>query len=212
MGAISRSACSGATRRMAELQTERLLLRQWRPEDRAPFAGLTSDPNVMLYFPSLLTREESDELADAFEHMIASRGWGMWALEERATGSFVGFTGVVRPRFDASFMQVPEIGWRLVRAAWGHGFATEAARAAATYAFGELMADEILALASIANQRSRAVMERIGMCRDRSHDFEYPLAERNGVRHHVLYRLTPDMLLTPASHGDRSLSSAGWRG
>ena len=173
-----------------ELETERLLLRRWRPEDRTPFAALNADPEVMRHFPALLTRRESDRLADRIESYMERTGWGLWAMEERASGRFLGFTGLARPGFEAPFMPAVEIGWRLERAAWGHGFATEAARAAARFAFDELALEEIVSLAVVANERSRAVMRRLGMTHDPADDFDHPLVEQPHLRRHVLYRLT----------------------
>ena len=175
---------------MHELQTERLLLRRWRPDDRTPFAALNADPEVMRHFPALATRRESDSIADRLDEHIEREGWGLWALEVRATGRFIGFTGLARPGFDAPFMPAVEIGWRLERAAWGQGFATEAARAAAAFAFEGLRLDEIVSLTVPANERSLAVMRRLGMQHDPAGDFDHPLVEQEHLRRHVLYRLT----------------------
>ena len=172
-----------------ELETQRLLLRRWRPEDRTPFAALNADPEVMRHFPAVLTRRESDGLADRIETYMERAGWGLWAMEERASGRFLGFTGLARPGFEAPFMPAVEIGWRLARAAWGHGFATEAAREAARFAFDELALEEIVSLAVVANERSRAVMRRLGMTHDPADDFDHPLVEQPHLRRHVLYRL-----------------------
>ena len=173
-----------------ELRTERLLLRRWRPEDRAPFAALNADPEVMRHFPAPLTRRESDALADRIEESIERDGWGLWALEERATNGFLGFTGLAEPAFDAHFMPAVEIGWRLARPTWGHGFASEAARAAAAFAFTQLGLDEIVSMAVAGNARSRAVMRRLGMRREPADDFDHPLVREPHLRRHVLYRLT----------------------
>jgi ribosomal-protein-alanine N-acetyltransferase len=176
---------------MAELRTERLVLRQWRPADRAPFAALNADPEVMAYFPAALTRKQSDALVDAVEAHIEREGWGLWALEVRDTGAFAGFTGLARPRFDAHFTPAVEVGWRLARAAWGHGYATEAARAAAAFGFDALELSEIVSFTAAGNRRSRAVMERLGMTHDPADDFDHPaLPEGHPLRRHVLYRLT----------------------
>ena len=173
-----------------ELTTERLLLRAWRPEDRTPFAALNADPEVMLHFPSLLSRRESDALADRIEDHFEREGWGLWAMEERSTGAFLGFTGLARPVFDAPFMPAVEIGWRLARATWGKGYASEASRASATFAFDVIALDEIISMAVVANARSIAVMERLGMHRDPAEDFDHPLVAAPHLRRHVLYRLT----------------------
>ncbi len=176
---------------MPELRTERLALRQWRPADRAPFAALNADPEVMRYFPAILTREASDALVDLVEEHIEREGWGLWALEVRVTGVFAGFTGLARPRFDAHFMPAVEVGWRLARAAWGHGYATEAARAAVAFGFDALELSEIVSFTAAGNRRSRAVMERLGMTHDPADDFDHPaLPEGHPLRRHVLYRLT----------------------
>ncbi len=175
---------------MHELQTDRLALRRWRPDDRRPFAELNADPEVMRHFPGMLTRRESDALADRIEAQMERHGWGLWAMEVRATGRFIGFTGLARPGFEAPFMPAIEIGWRLPRAAWGQGYATEAARTAAAFGFDDLGLAEIVSLAVGANERSRAVMRRIGMHHDPADDFDHPLVEQPHLRRHVLYRLT----------------------
>jgi RimJ/RimL family protein N-acetyltransferase len=186
MGLIGRERETSAVH---ELTTERLLLRQWRVGDRSPFAELNADQEVMRYFPAVLTRRSSDELADRIEADITRQGWGLWALEERATGRFIGFTGLARPSFEAPFMPAVEIGWRLSRAAWGLGFATEAARAAAAFAFGELALDGLVSFTAEGNARSRAVMRRLGMRHDDADDFDHPAVRDGDLRRHVLYRL-----------------------
>ncbi|GLW12552.1 N-acetyltransferase [Microtetraspora sp. NBRC 13810] len=172
------------------LSTERLLLRRWTEADREPFAALNADPRVMEFFPAPLTREESDALIDRIEAGLDADGFGWWALEVRATGEFVGFTGLVWQRFPAHFTPAVEVGWRLARPAWGHGYATEAARAALAHGFGEAGLAEVVSMTAAVNVRSRAVMERLGMTRDPADDFDHPrIAEGNRLRPHVLYRL-----------------------
>ena len=172
-----------------ELRTERLLLRQWRDSDLGPWAAMNADPLVREFFSSTLTREQSAASLDRFRADIESRGWGLWAVEVTGTGEFVGFTGFDEVDKDMPFHGV-EIGWRLARGAWGHGYATEAARACVDYGFGKLGLHEILAVAAKGNIRSRAVMRRLGMTHDPAEDFEDPTEPPGSPqRAAVLYRL-----------------------
>ncbi|WP_213815420.1 GNAT family N-acetyltransferase [Glaciihabitans sp. dw_435] len=169
--------------------TDRLVLRQWTDADRAPFAALNADPEVMRHFPAPLTTAESDAAVDRFSARITDNGWGLWAVEH--DGTFIGFTGLSVPPFEAPFTPAVEVGWRFARRAWGHGFATEAARAAAAVGFGELGLAEIVSFTTVGNERSRAVMRRLGMTHDSRDDFEHPnLPPGHPLRPHVLYRLS----------------------
>ncbi|MDQ1512402.1 MAG: hypothetical protein QOC59_244 [Microbacteriaceae bacterium] len=189
--------------------TARLLLRQWRQSDREAFAALNADPEVMRHFPAPLHRAESDAFADRAAAHIGETGWGLWALEERATGRFLGFTGLAAPRFAAHFTPAVEVGWRLARSAWGHGYATEAARAAVAFGFTELGLEQIVSFTVPANVRSRAVMERLGMTHDESDDFDHPaLAEDSPLRRHVLYRLRPGGAAQPRAARNAEAAAA----
>jgi RimJ/RimL family protein N-acetyltransferase len=180
---------------VTDLRTQRLVLRQWRDDDLDPFAALNADPEVMRHFPALMSREESDALAEQQLDRIAERGWGLWAVEVVDGAPFVGFVGLAQPRFDAHFTPAVEVGWRLAREHWGSGYATEGARAALAYGFDDLGLDEIVSFTTVANARSRRVMERLGMTRDPADDFDHPLlAEDDPIRPHVLYRLRRDAL------------------
>jgi ribosomal-protein-alanine N-acetyltransferase len=177
---------------MAELRTERLLLRGWREADFRPFAALNGDPETMRFFPAPLTREESDAFAEHVRATLETQGWGLWAVEVPGEAEFVGFVGLARPNFEAHFTPAVEVGWRLGREHWGKGYATEAARAAVGYAFGELGLDEIVSFTSRLNTPSIRVMERIGMTHDPADDFDHPrVPEGHPLRPHVLYRLRP---------------------
>ncbi|GAA4975939.1 GNAT family N-acetyltransferase [Yinghuangia aomiensis] len=172
------------------LSTDRLLLRQWQPSDAEPFARLNADPAVMEHFVAPLDRAASDAMAGRCRAAIERDGWGLWAVEVRATGEFIGFTGLARPVVDAPFMPAVEIGWRLARSAWGHGYATEAATAAAAFGFDDVGLSEIVSFTAVRNLRSRAVMERLGMTHDPHDDFDHPrIPEGHPLRRHVLYRL-----------------------
>jgi RimJ/RimL family protein N-acetyltransferase len=174
-----------------ELSTPRLQLRRWRVEDRGPFAALNADRVVMEFFPSVLSPEQSDALIDRIEAGLDECGFGLWALQVRATAEFIGFTGLAVASFDAHFTPAVEVGWRLARSAWGNGYATEAALKALAFGFEEVELDEIVSFTTLSNMRSRAVMDRIGMLHDPDDDFDHPgLPPGREFRRHVLYRTT----------------------
>ncbi len=173
-----------------ELHTERLILREWRDEDLKPFAALNSDPEVMRYMPKLLSREDSDASIQRIREHFARHGFGLWAVEVREVEPFVGFVGLSMPKFESLFTPCVEIGWRLAREAWGKGYATEAAQAALQFGFQQLALNEIVSFTVPENQRSRRVMDRLGMNHDPAGDFEHPLLPAgHPLRRHVLYRL-----------------------
>jgi RimJ/RimL family protein N-acetyltransferase len=173
---------------LIEPATKRLVLRQWRSLDRTPFAELNADPRVMEFFPSPLTREQSDAMADRCEALISERGWGFWAVELRTSGSFIGFVGLHIPAAQLPFSPCTEVGWRLAFDYWGYGFATEAAQAALRVGFEVLGLEEIVSFTTVANLKSRAVMERLGM--KESGIFEHPsVPAGSSLREHCLYRL-----------------------
>lgn len=172
-------------------QTPRLLLRQWKDSDREPFFEMSSDPRVMRHFPGLLSRSESDAVADKISGLIEERGWGFWALEEKSSGNFLGFTGLHIPVPELPFSPCVEIGWRLRFSAWGNGFASEAAAKALEIAFENFGLEEVVAFATIGNYRSHQVMERLGMKKD--YVFEHPdLDPESPHRKHILYRISRD--------------------
>lgn len=147
----------------SSLLTERLVLRRWQESDLAPFATLNSDPDVMEFFAEPLDAAGSEAFVGRIEDSFAERGYGLWALERRDTGEFVGFTGLwTLPEGSPSPGGV-EVGWRLARSAWGHGFATEAARASLADGIRRLDVPEIWSWAVASNVGSIAVMRRLGM-------------------------------------------------
>ncbi|MFG6196652.1 GNAT family N-acetyltransferase [Nonomuraea sp. JJY05] len=170
------------------METQRLIMRRWRDEDREPFAAMNADPQVMEHFPAPLTRPESDHFVDRIEEEFDKAGHGLWALEVRESGEFIGFAGLIWQTFDAPFLPAWEIGWRLARPAWGHGYATEAARQALGYAFEEAGLEEIISMTAKTNTRSQAVMKRLGMTH--MTDFGHPrLAPDHSLFPHVTYRI-----------------------
>jgi RimJ/RimL family protein N-acetyltransferase len=172
------------------LHTARLLLRGWRDEDVAAFAEMTADPAVMQYLLPLSDRGLSVEawVARARAHWD-EHGFGQWVVELPDAVSFIGVIGLGIVSYEAAFTPAVEVAWRLARAYWGHGYATEAARAALDYGFGELGLSEIVALTVPANQGSRRVMERLGMTRVPEDDFDHPRLPEGPLKRHVLYRL-----------------------
>jgi ribosomal-protein-alanine N-acetyltransferase len=171
------------------VRTDRLLLRPWRESDLEPFAALNADPAVMAHFAKPLDRAESDAFVARFLAHFDRHGFGFWAVEAPDVAGLVGMVGLAIPSFETHFTPCVEIGWRLARAHWGKGYATEAAGAALQFGFEQLGIGEIVAFTVPDNVRSRAVMERIGMTRSADDDFDHPnLPEGHPLRRHVLYR------------------------
>ena len=172
------------------LSGDRVCLRRWHDEDREAFASMNADVRVMQFFRGPLSRVQSDAMIDHIEKHFSERGFGVWAVEVPGKAAFVGFPGLGTTGFSAHFTPCVEIGWRLAFEHWGLGYATEAAQLALRYGFETLGLSEIVSFTSVANHRSRAVMERLEMRHDPADDFDYPaLPEGHPLRRHVLYRL-----------------------
>ncbi len=172
------------------IKTKRLILRPWNEEDFEPFAKLNADARVMEYFPSVLAKDVSDALARINMTKFQEKGWGKWAVSAPGVADFIGFIGLAIPEFEAHFTPAVEIGWRLGYEYWGKGYATEGALAVLQYGFETLDLPEIVSFTTVENQRSRQVMEKIGLHRDPQDDFDHPkLPEGHPLRRHVLYRL-----------------------
>jgi RimJ/RimL family protein N-acetyltransferase len=156
---------------------------------------LNADPLVMEYFPSTLTADQSDAMVDQIEETFTSENLGLWAVEIPGIAPFAGYVGLWPTRFAAPFTPAIEVGWRLARSYWGRGYATEAARVAVGDGFERLGLSEIVSLTAEINERSRRVMEKLGMTRDPAEDFDHPNVQvGHPLRRHVLYRLKPDTL------------------
>ncbi|WP_370979525.1 GNAT family N-acetyltransferase [Agaribacterium sp. ZY112] len=173
-----------------ELKTKRLLLRQWQDSDLEPLAKINADPDVMAYYPSVQNAEQSTAMAHYFRDLIAQQGWGFWAVERLSDAQFIGFIGLNSPQYKLPVTPCVEIGWRLARTAWGQGYATEGAKAALNYAFDVLKLEQVYSFTSVANKRSRAVMERLAMHNENC-NFEHPIiAKGHSLREHVLYKIS----------------------
>jgi RimJ/RimL family protein N-acetyltransferase len=177
---------------LPQLRTSRLVLRLWRDEDLPAFAKLNADPLVTQFLGGPLNREQSDALAERIGAGFVL-GFGLWAVEIAAGAEFAGFVGLSRPNFNAPFTPCVEVGWRLSRAHWGQGYATEAARAAMSDGFERIGLREIVSFTALDNLRSRRVMERLGMRHTPRENFEHPLLPPgHPLRMHALYRLRAD--------------------
>jgi RimJ/RimL family protein N-acetyltransferase len=174
-----------------ELRTQRLLLRRWKRSDRAPFAEINADPRVVEFLPGPLAPDQSDALVDRIEAHFHEHGFGLWAVEIPGVCPLAGFIGLATPNFAAHFNPSVEIGWRLGARHWGQGYATEGARAVVRFGLDTLRLNQIVSFTVPANLRSRRVMEKIGMTRDPTDDFDHPqLPVGHPFRRHVLYRIT----------------------
>jgi RimJ/RimL family protein N-acetyltransferase len=172
------------------LHSDRLILRPWEDRDRPAYADLATDPVVMQHLGSFGARETPDAWIDRQRASLAEHGLGYLAVELQETGQFVGAVGLARVRYEAHFTPAVHIGWRLTGRHWGHGYATEAARALLHHGFDTLRFEEIVAVTVPANVRSQRVMQRLGMTYAPADDFDHPrLPEGHALRRHVLYRL-----------------------
>ena len=175
-------------RRFDTLRTERLVMRRWRDADRAAFAALNADPEVMRYFPATLDRAASDSLVSIIEARFDYQGFGLWALELPGTAEFIGFTGLNPMPSGVPGEGGMEVGWRLARSAWHQGYATEAATAALDVAFTGAGLPELWSMTAVLNEPSQAVMRRLGMTL--YGHFEHPRVEPgHRLRPHVVYRI-----------------------
>jgi len=153
---------------------------------------LNADPDVMAHMQKTMSREESDAFVARIEEEFDDCGFGLWAVEVPNHSPFIGFVGLHRVPFDAPFTPAVEVGWRLTREHWGYGFVTEAARSAVRYGLEEVGLDEIVSFTNPDNVRSWKVMERLGMIRDPSSDFEHPnVPTGHWLRPHIFYRFPP---------------------
>jgi ribosomal-protein-alanine N-acetyltransferase len=169
------------------LRTQRLTLRRWTDDDRAPFAEMNADPEVMRFFPNVMTKQESDAAVDRIEQGFENNGFGLWAVE--IDGRFAGLTGLNRTTFDTPMGPHVEIGWRFAKWAWGQGYATEAARCVLDAAFAELGLTEVFSFTTETNLKSESVMKRIGLTRRADFDFDHPNTPGWWGVKHIVYQV-----------------------
>ncbi len=169
------------------IETERLYLRQWQPSDTETYVAMNADKEVMEFFPSTLTAEESITHINRMTNHIAEHGYGLFAMERKDNNAFIGFTGLWHPKFEAFFTPCSEIGWRIKKENWNQGFATEAAKACLSFGFEQLKLKEIFSFTSIHNKRSEQVMKKTGM--QKIGEFDHPsLSNGHYLQKHILYK------------------------
>lgn len=173
------------------IDTDRLILRRFTPDDTAKMVTINADAQVMECFPTIMTSAQTEaHLARVFKHWTTN-SFGLFALEIRKTGQFIGFTGLTIPTYETPATPCVEVGWRLSPVAWGQGYASEAARACLQWGFTDLTLNEIVSFTAIQNTRSIGVMERLHMVRRDEDNFDHPmLAPDSPLLRHVLYRLS----------------------
>lgn len=162
------------------IETERLSLRNWRPEDREPFLSATNTPAVMQWLGGVMSAEDAAAAFDRMTGWHEERGFTFWAAERREDKALLGFCGLkIADAPTSSVTGSYEIGWRLREDAWGRGYAREAATASLDFAFARLAAPRVVSITIVENSPSWGLMERLGMTRRPDLDYDdprYPLA------------------------------------
>lgn len=170
------------------IETERLVLREWSETDILPFAEINRDEEVMKYFPKKLSYEDTVGFYDRIVREFAEYGYGLYAVELKQTGEFIGYTGFHRFDFAAGFSPGVEIGWRLDSRYWNRGYATEAARACLDYAGKKKWFARVYSFTALCNRRSERVMQKIGM--EYAGTFFHPaLSDGHWLKEHLLYKI-----------------------
>lgn len=168
------------------ISTPRLILRQWQDSDTAPFIQMCADDEVMRYFLKKLTAEEATAFMHRLKDAIETRGWGLFAVELKSTGEFIGFIGLHIHPVEFEMADAPEIGWRLLPQYWNQGYATEGAKAVLKYAFRTLHLEKVISFTALTNLPSQRVMQKIGL--EKVKAFDHPLVpEGHQLHQHVLY-------------------------
>ncbi len=184
---------------MKVIQTDRLRLRQWSEKDKKPFSRMCADPHVMRYFPSTMSEIESNKLIEKIARTVDEQGFGFWAAELRESDEFIGFIGLSPIADGYEFAPTVEIGWRLMRVAWGNGYASEGAKAALRFGFETLKLPEIMSMTAVINKPSENVMKKLGMHRQQDTFMHPSLPIDSELREHLLYRLTRNQFMAECS-------------
>ena len=177
-------------REITELETKRLKLRQWKEEDYLPFSKLNANPKVMEFFPSVLTKVQSDVMLSTMKALISEKGWGFWAVEEKETGLLIGSFGLHEPTDELPFLPCVEIGWRFSFEHWGKGYASEAGEEVLKFSFEVLELDEVVSFTAVKNERSWKLMQRLGMKNTYANFEHLALPKGHKLRELVLYKMT----------------------
>jgi ribosomal-protein-alanine N-acetyltransferase len=168
--------------------SERLIFRDWKEEDLSEFRKMNADPIVMEYFTSTLTHDDTDAFVERIKDNMKLLGYGLFAVELKETGAFIGFIGFHKANLNLGFDPFVEIGWRLKKEAWGNGYATEGAKRCLEYGFAQLGFTEVYSFTSTLNTRSESVMKRIGMTKEMT--FDHPRIDKgHALCRHVLYHI-----------------------
>ncbi|AFQ50137.1 GNAT family N-acetyltransferase [Burkholderia cepacia] len=173
-----------------KIDTERLTLRRWRPDDAGALAAMHADPDVTAWLArGPMSADEAGGVIARFDTPFDAHGFGVWAIERRADGALIGLCGLSREvRREHPMAPCVEILWRQARSSWGHGHVAEAAAAVLADGFGRIGLDEIFAWTAATNLRSRCVAQRLGMLRQSARDFDHPaLPEGHALRRHVVF-------------------------
>ena len=155
--------CSSALKNQYVFMSPRLGFRNWRSDDLPAFARMNTDPEVMRYFPGILTEQQSAGFIQRMWRQYEKTGYTYFATELLETGDFIGFIGLADQDYPTVFNPATDIGWRLKKSAWGNGLATEGARRCLELAFSEWSLDRVVAVCPVRNTASEKVMQRIGM-------------------------------------------------
>ncbi|MDR2249250.1 GNAT family N-acetyltransferase [Acinetobacter sp.] len=170
------------------IETERLILRQWKETDADPFIKMGLDKDVMHFFPNLLSATESIDLIQKMSALINENGWGFWAVELKESHEFIGFIGLHNQPEQFDFSPCTEIGWRIATKFWKQGYATEGAKAALNYTFNVLNLNKVVSFTATVNKPSQTVMKRLGMHKVKH--FNHPkLPDKHALQEHVLYEI-----------------------